>query len=353
MMKLEERKAAFVALGKFLSQFSRKGIQQKTKGAQETVFFEAFKMQINRSKEHNAWFTKDNVLFAIENWSKALTEENLDQWLKPYHFDNHFSKTVAVIMAGNIPLVGFHDFLSVLISGHRILVKLSSNDKYFLPLITKYLEYYNPKFKEIVTFGEKELDGFKAVIATGSNNTARYFDYYFKQYPHIIRHSRNAVAVLSGKESDLALERMTDDIFHYFGLGCRSISKVFIPKDYDLDNIFKAVFKHKGLLQYDRYKNNYDYNKAIYLMSLFDIRENGFLLLKEDAGYASPIATLFYEYYDNTTSLEAKLTADADKIQCISSELDIPGSIGLGKAQTPKLWDYADGIDTLDFLLKI
>lgn len=349
-----KRIKAFVQLGTFLSQFTTAGIEKKENIPHNDLFFEAFEMQIKRAKEYNGWFTEENVLFSLESWSLSLTTKNIEQWCSSYSFpDKVTEKRIAVIMAGNIPLVGFHDFLCVLLSGHAIMAKLSSNDKYFLPLIAKYLEYLAPEFKGKISFTEEKLENFDAVIATGSNNTARYFDYYFGKHPHIIRKNRNTVAVLSGKETSQELEAMVDDVFRYFGLGCRSISKIFIPKGYDLNLIFKAAYKHKDIIGYEKYANNYDYNKAVYLMSLFEILENGFLMLKEDQRYSSPISSLFYEYYENTDALKDKLTQDSEQIQCISSKLDIPNAIPLGKTQTPQLWDYADGVDSMDFLLKI
>lgn len=352
-MLLKQRVEAFIKLGQFLSQFSREGIVLKDNIDFNDLFFESFKMQIKRAKESNGWFNEDNVLFSLESWSKALTEKNINTWLTPYTINNTSPKVVALIMAGNIPLVGFHDFLCVLMSGHNVLVKLSSNDKYFIPLIAKYLEYIEPSFKGRIEFTEKKLENFEAVIATGSDNTARYFDYYFGKYPHIIRKNRNTAAVLSGNESEETLEKMTDDVFRYFGLGCRSISKIFLPKGYDLDQIFKAAFIHKDIVNYDRYSNNYEYNKAVYLMSLFDIRENGFLMLKEDKSYSSPISSLFYEYYEDIDTLNKKLKQDKDKIQCITSDIQELNSIPLGETQNPQLWDYADNVDTLKFLLTI
>jgi hypothetical protein len=352
-MTIQERKSAFEKLGTFLSQFTTNGINKKDNILHNDLFFDVFNMQIKRAQEYNGWFTLENVLFSLESWSKALTKQNLDNWTNNYSFEEKEAKTIAIVMAGNIPLVGFHDFLSVLISGNNVLAKLSSNDKHFIPLAAKYLEYVEPEFKGKIVFTEKKLEGFDAVIATGSDNTARYFDYYFGKHPHIIRKNRNTVAVLSGNESHETLEKMSDDIFRYFGLGCRSISKVFLPKGYDLDNIFKAAFKHKDLVNYPRYANNYDYNKAVYLMSLFDLRENGFLMLKEDESYSSPISSLFYETYENLEDLKKKLTNDKDKIQCITSELNIDQAIPLGKTQEPQLWDYADNVDTVDFLLKL
>lgn len=358
-MSLDKRKQAFITLGHFLSQFTTANIIKKEDIPFNDLFFDVFTTQIKRSEEYNSWFTKDNVLFSLENWSKALTKDNLTTWLTTYA--NHAKlttesleqKTIAIIMAGNIPLVGFHDFLCVAITGNKILAKLSSNDKYFIPLIAKYLEHIEPSFKNTFTFTEEKLTDFDAVIATGSNNTARYFDYYFGKHPHIIRKSRNAVAVLDGNETHEQLKALSDDIFRYYGLGCRSISKVFVPKNYDFDILFKAVYKHKDIINYTKYANNYDYNKAVYLMSLFDIKENGFLMIKEDASYASPIATLFYEYYDDIATLKDRLNNDTDKIQCISSELPIENAIKLGHTQSPKLWNYADNVDTVKFLLTI
>ena len=352
-MLLKERIEAFAALGTFLSQFTSAGIQKKENIINNDLFFEAFEMQVKRSKEFNSWFTIDNVLFSLESWSKDLTTENLQKWTSAYDFKEMESKKVAVIMAGNIPLVGFHDFLSVLITGHSVMAKLSSNDKYFIPLAAKYLEYYNAEFKGKIEFIEGKLENYDAVIATGSDNTARYFDYYFGKHPHIIRQNRNTVAVLTGDESHETLEKMSDDIFRYFGLGCRSISKIFLPEGFDLDRIFKAVYKHKEIINYEKYANNYDYNKAVYLMSLFDLRENGFLMLKEDKSYASPISSLFYEYYNDFDPLKQQLFNDSEKIQCITSDTEITGSVPLGETQKPQLWDYADGVDTVDFLLKI
>ncbi|MGB2128730.1 MAG: acyl-CoA reductase [Flavicella sp.] len=352
-MKIEQRKKAFNALGRFLEQFSTDKTLKIDGIPHNDLFFDAFKMQIKRAKEYNGWFTEDNVLFSLESWGKALTEENLTTWLASYKFDKNTQKTVAIIMAGNIPLVGFHDFLSVLISGHRVIAKLSSNDKYFIPLIAKYLQYVEPEFKDLISFTEDKLDGFDAVIATGSDNTARYFEYYFGKHPHIIRKNRNTIAVLSGNESEEELESMSDDIFRYFGLGCRSVSKIILPKNFDLDRIFKAVYKHKDIVNYDRYTNNYDYNKAVYLMSLFDIRENGFLMLKEDTSFSSPISSLFYEYYEDIDSLKALLSQNEDKIQCITSNIKELDAVPLGNTQKPQLWDYADNVDTINFLLNI
>jgi hypothetical protein len=262
-------------------------------------------------------------------------------------------KKVAIIMAGNIPLVGFHDFLSVLISGHQVIVKQSSNDKHLLPFLTKYLEHIEPEFKGNIEFTEEKLHDFDAVIATGSDNTARYFEYYFKDKPSIIRKNRNSVAVLTGSETETDLKHLSEDIFRYYGLGCRNVSKLFVPKDYNFDAFFKGVYDWHPIINEAKYANNYDYNKAVYLMSEFDMLENGFLMIKEDASYASPIATVFYEYYNDLEALKLKLKTEQKNIQCVVSKGVLNDEIGFGQTQKPELWDYADAIDTIAFLLKI
>ena len=353
-MNLSQRIEAFAKLGEFFKQFSTSKMEKNENADFNPILFDAFKMQIKRASEFNGWFTQENVLKAFESWSEALTIENLEKWTSTYEIDeNKVPKNIAIIMAGNIPLVGFHDFLTVLISGNNALVKLSSNDKHFLPLIAKFLEYYHPYFKNKIAFTEKKLTDFDAVIATGSNNTKRYFEFYFGKYPSIIRSSKNSAAIITGKETKQELEALGDDIFQYFGLGCRSVSKIFVPVNYNFDLLFNALFKFNDIINVKKYENNYDYNKAIYLMSLFKIQDNGFVMLKEDPSYASPIATLFYEFYDSYQNLLIKLEAEKEAIQCIVCNENDLGFVKFGQTQQPKLWDYADGVDTFQFLLNI
>ena len=350
-MLLENRINAFVEFGKFLSQFSNEKVEKKENILFNDLFYDAFNLQIKRAKEFNGWFTEDNILFSFESWSKQLNYNKLNNWTSTYTF-NTSEKNIAIIMAGNIPLVGFHDFLSVLISGHSVIVKQATNDKHFLPLIAKYLEHVETGFKDKISFTEEKLGNFDAAIATGSNNTARYFEYYFGKYPNIIRKNRNSVAVITGNETEEELKGLGEDIFRYFGLGCRSVSKIFVPKDYDFDHIFRAIFDYQDVINYKKYENNYDYNKAVYLMSEFKLLENGFLMLKEDESYSSPIASLFYEYYDDLNELQRKLNNDKDKIQCVVCN-SLEGSIQFGQTQQPSLTDYADGVDTLEFLSQL
>ena len=352
-MTVEKRIEAFVKLGEFLSQFQPEGIKRNDAVAMNEMFFDPFNLQVNRASQFNGWFTKENVLIAFSKWANILTYNNLNKWVSSYDLSNIQKKKVGVIMAGNIPLVGFHDFLVVLIAGHELIAKQSSSDSYFLPLIAKYLEYVAPEFKGHISFTEERLTDFDAVIATGSNNTARYFDYYFGKYPSIIRRNRNSVAILTGDESQEDLNHLGEDIFRYFGLGCRSVSKIFVPKGYDFDQLFPPVYQYKDVLNYDKYINNYDYNKAVYLMSQFQLLENGFLMLKEDKSYASPIATLFFEYYDDQLALEHKLTDDKESIQCLVGKSDRLNMVPFGETQNPQLWDYAEDVDTLYFLEKL
>ncbi|HLV14435.1 MAG TPA: acyl-CoA reductase [Xanthomarina sp.] len=352
-MNLEERIQAFVKLGDFLSQFSTNGIVKKEHIPHNDLFFDGFKHQIKLANEYNGWFTEENILFALNNWSEALTESNITEFTKNYKFNVSEAKKVAIIMAGNIPLVGFHDFFCVLLSGHDVVVKQSSNDKHLLPFLAKYLEYVAPSFKGSITFTEGQLKEFDAVIATGSDNTARYFEYYFKDKPSIIRKNRNSVAILTGNETDEQLTQLSHDIFRYYGLGCRNVSKLFIPRGYNFDSFFKAMYLWHPIINEHKYANNYDYNKAVYLMSEFDMLENGFLMIKEDASYASPIATLFYEYYESLEDLRSTLDKNSDNIQCVVSNNLFNTDIAFGDTQNPRLWDFADGVDTLKFLLKI
>jgi hypothetical protein len=352
-MTLTETKKAFTELGKFLKQFSQDNSTKNSAVQYNDIFFDDFTALIKLSQSHNRWFTPEQVYFAIQSWAQALTPENLDKWLDKYTISYTEPKTVALVLAGNIPLVGFHDFLSVLLTGHKALVKLSSNDQKLLPFLAKYLITIEPNLKNRIEFTEGKLENFDAVIATGSNNTSRYFEYYFKNKPSIIRKNRNSVAVLTGNESKEELTALGEDIFRYFGLGCRNVSKLFVPQGYDFTAFFEAVFAYGDVIHYEKYANNYDYNKAVYLMSNFKILDNGFLTLKEDAGYSSPISSVFYEYYTSPEELKAKLEAEQDRLQCVAGNINGIDTIAFGQTQKPQLWDYADNVDTISFLTKI
>jgi hypothetical protein len=349
-MTLDTKKSAFVKLGQFLSQFKEGNCIKDETVFDNDLFFEKFIDLIQLSQSHNGWYTPEQVYFAIASWAEALTEENLTKWLSEYDLSEVKSKNVALILAGNIPLVGFHDFLSVILSGHNTLVKTSSNDQKLLPFLANYLVALDSDFKNKINFIEGKLENFDAVIATGSNNTARYFEYYFKDKPSIIRKNRNSVAVLNGEETKEQLTALGEDIFRYFGLGCRNVSKLFVPKGYSFVPFFEAIFEYQDVIHYEKYANNYDYNKAVFLMSNFKLLANGFLTIKEDSSYSSPITSVFYEYYENVEDLQKRLEEENLQIQCIVSNNLVKNSIEFGTTQKPNLWDYADNVDTVSFL---
>lgn len=352
-MTLAHKKSIFIELGKFLLQFSEVENTKCQTVLHNDLYFDKFIDLIQLSPSHNGWYTNENVYFAIQSWAEALTEENLNQWLNRYNLDNVTSKTVGLVLAGNIPLVGFHDFISVLLSGHKVVVKTSSNDQHLLPFLAKYLISVDPELENYITFVEGKLENFDAVIATGSNNTARYFEYYFKDKPSIIRKSRNSVAVLDGNESEEQMIALGEDVFRYFGLGCRNVSKLFVPRNYNFDSFFGGMYLYYRVMKFEKYINNYDYNKAVFLMSNFNLLDNEFLIIKEDSSYASPISAVFYEYYDNLEDIKNKLQQDHEQIQCVVSNGLIENSVSFGQTQKPKLWDYADNIDTIKFLTNL
>ncbi len=341
-MQLKDRINALIELGKFLIEIK---VEDEVEVEVEAI--------LRKAEAENGWFTQNNIKFSLKSWGEVLSEENLQQWISKYNLKETEAKTVAIIMAGNVPLVGFHDFLSVLITGNTVLAKLSSNDKTLLPFLAKKLISIEPEFKNYIEFTEGRLKDFDAVIATGSNNTARYFDYYFGKHPNIIRKNRNSVAVLTGEETIEDLENLANDVFKYFGLGCRNVSKIYIPEDYNFEPFFKGMFSWKEIIHNHKYINNYDYNKAVYLMDSFPLLDNEFMLLKEDTGFFSPISVLFYEKYTSKYAVKKKLEAEAENIQCLVTKVGLPNEIPFGKAQNPDLWDYADGVDTVDFLLKL
>ena len=352
-MQLINRIRAFAKLGEFMSQFSENSYLKKENIPFNDLYFNKMVALIKQSKSHNGWFNEHNIQSAFKSWSACLTDKKLLKWTSEYALEGSPNKKIAIILAGNIPLVGFHDFIAVLITGNNVIAKLSSNDKLILPFLANYLIDVEPQFENKINFTSEQLENFDAVIATGSNNTARYFNYYFGKYPNIIRKNRNSVAILSGKETEHELIALADDIFRYYGLGCRNVSKIYIPKDYNFEAFFKAIFCWKKVINDHKYINNYDYNKAVYLMSNFNLLDNEFLILKEDSNFSSPISVLFYEYYENLSAIKKMLDREKENIQCVVSNFDLNGQVNFGESQSPNLWDYADDIDTLDFLLNL
>lgn len=341
-MEIQQRISAFAELGAGINEF----LLRKDDSGNAS-----FRKAVKQSCHDNAWFTEEYVCMALAAIAENLESGKLSDWIDKYEISPD-NRRVGVVMAGNIPLVGFHDFLCVLITGNCFIGKLSSEDRALLPALTKELINIEPNFKEYIFF-EETLHDFDAAIATGSDNSARYFEYHFGKYPHIIRKNRNSVAVLNGNEAEEELLALGSDIFSYFGMGCRSISKIFVPEGYGFDLLFKALSAYKRTIEHSKYANNYNYNKTVYVMNDAVLLDNGFILLKEDKGLASPLATLFYEYYSGDKELEKRLDEEGNKIQCIVSKHNLSEKlqdVPFGKAQRPRLADYADGIDTIAFL---
>jgi len=355
-MDLKNRIEAFIKLGKFLKELSVDNKNKQIDYVNEK-YFESINKIIKDSKNHNSWFIEKNIRFALSSLAESLEKDNILKWIEPYRKQiekRNNCVNVNVVMAGNIPVVGFHDFLCVLISGNKFIGKLSSGDMELLPAISEVLAEIEPHFKNKIYFTKEKLQNINAVIATGSNNTSRYFEYYFGKYPNIIRKNRNGVAVLTGNETCDELEKLGIDIFMFFGLGCRNVSKLFVPEDYSFDKFFEAMEKFRWVNNYSKYINNYDYYKSIYLINKVKHFDNGFIILKEEDSFSSPISVIFYEKYKNEKQLSERLNFNKENIQCIVSKSDnISGVIPFGSSQSPQLWDYADGIDTMDFLIKL
>lgn len=339
-MNLAERLAALVALGKYIQQDSPER-----------------ERAIRQSYQHNGWFTPANSLLALENIAQAfLQKEALENWVGHYPVlqEEKTGKTVGLVLAGNIPAVGFHDVLCCFVAGHKALIKYSDKDKFLIPYLLEGLKKQDERtaaYFEVVPV----LKNFDGVIATGSNNSALYFKQYFEKYPHIIRQNRNAVAVLTGEEQEEDFLDLGKDIFTYFGLGCRSVSKLYVPQGYDFVPLLKALDQYKDIHQHNKYRNNYDYNRSIYYINNVPHLLNDCLMLLEDQSLLSRISSLHYEEYEDKDSLEQELKARAAEIQCVVSQEAVGelAIVPLGESQLPRLNDYADGVDTMSFLTSL
>ncbi len=356
-MNLEKRIAAFGELGKGLINIAHGKNEIEFEGKDLSLQAAELYKLISTSKNYNGWFTENFVQYMIEAIGNSLQKNKLEQWIQPYQDKLqkvNFPKTIGVVMAGNVPAVGFHDMLCVLISGNRLLAKLSSDDNRLIPAIVNLLNAIEPGLEGMCSFTENRLSEFEAVIATGSNNTARYFEYYFGKFNHIIRKNRNGVAVLSGSESEKDLNGLCSDIFTYYGLGCRNVSKLLLPAGYDFTRLLEAISKHENITNNHKYFNNYEYNKAIFLVNGTPHFDSGKLLLVEDERIASPVSVLNYQFYNDDSELPDYAKVNAAEIQCVISNSQILKSkVQFGKSQQPELWDYADGVDTLSFLLSL
>jgi len=303
---------------------------------------------LKRSEIENPWFTIDNQKFALQQWTDLLTEENINNWLGNYSISK-ISKRVGLILAGNIPLVGFHDVMSVVLSNHIPVIKLSSKDKYMIPfLLKKWNEFSNENVA--FEFVEK-LENFDAVIATGSNNTARYLEYYFKNHLNIIRKNRTSVAVLKGDETHEELQLLAKDIFQYFGLGCRNVTRIFIPQDFVIDRLFESFIGFQDIINHNKYANNYDYNRAVYLLNQDKFWDNNFVMLKEDDKLFSPLSVINFSRYESLDDVKTFIAENEENIQCVVAKKELElNAIPFGEAQNPGLDTYADNVDTMKFL---
>lgn len=350
-MTLQERIRLFVQLGEILRLVSRKKNLSDNQVINELV--QLFEEAIAGSIDQNGWFTDEFVRTAMKSWADALTEDNLQQWLENYDISDVLSnKTVAVIMAGNIPMVGFHDLLCILLCGFRVKIKLSHSDELLMKAVVSILIRLNPDLQDRIIFSDNKLDNFDAVIATGSNNSVRYFDHYFAKYPNIIRGNRTSIAVLTGSETEEQLNGLSDDICLYFGLGCRNVTHVFLPEGYDPSHLLKINEKYAEKLMYcKKYANNYMYNKAILHLNLEVHYDGGFMLLRESEQLHSAVSVLHYSFYKNMDEMRSLMSMNRGEIQAvISISGELQKSVQPGNAQFPRLWDYADDVDTMHFL---
>jgi hypothetical protein len=347
-MDLKTRIDSFIRLGDLLSKYP---------GDIDDDILEPLREAARQSTIYNPWFTSENIRLAINGLGEMLQTEKIEKWLQPYPEINlvpAIQKTVSVVMAGNIPLAGFHDFLCVLITGNKILARLSSDDSRLLPAIAQLLTKFDASWSDQIAFTTERIEKFDAVIATGNNNTSRYFEYYFSKVPNIIRHNRNSLAITNGNESKQELEKLASDVMQYFGMGCRSVSKVYIPFNYDLKPLINALDRFSEMANHHKYRNNYDYQQSVFMLNRIPVVDTGYLLMTESAGLSSPISVLYYSYYDKIEDVIREIRNSASDIQCVVSNVDLAiETVKPGEAQSPQLWDYADNIDTLKFIIRI
>lgn len=347
-----QRVAAFVQLGRVFHLFATRAPWPGHACGLDQAEYAEFDGLIKRARQRNGWFTEENVRHALGGLSVMLQEETLKAWLSGYpelEQPRDVVRKVGLVLAGNIPMVGFHDVLCVLLSGHNARIKCSSDDAELIPATINMLEHFAPGIASQAQVTVGKLTEVEAVIATGSTNTSRYFEHYFSHLPRLVRKGRVSVAVLDGTETDAELKDLGEDLFRYFGLGCRNVSKLYVPRDYDLDRVFGAIFPWQDIVNHNKYANNYDYNRALWMLDRVPILENGFVVFKEERSLASPVAAVYYERYDDISAVERSLEAQAAQIQCVVGH----GHVPFGAAQCPGPGEYADGVDTLRFLLDL
>ena len=305
---------------------------------------------IDEAENHNPWFTKKNIHNVLRYWANKLNDKSLTEWTNKYNF-HKTDTSVAIIMAGNFPLAGFHDFICVLLSGNKIIVKPSSDDKILICFFIDFLKDTFSELQDYIFISEEKLSDFEMVIATGSNNTFNYFEYYFRDKKSILRKNRNSIAILDGKETKVQLTSLARDIFQYFGLGCRNVSKIFIPFGYDLMKLKNYFKEFEDIIYHNKYSNNYNYHKTIKIMNNEKFIDNGYFMLIESDEFSPPISVVNYQYYRDIKEVQEIIEENQDRLQCVVSHCDIKNIVEFGETQNPKLYDYADNIDTFDFLL--
>jgi hypothetical protein len=343
------KKASLVQFGKFLRSFLDSDSWPGFQSGVDQREFDNFKSSTEKAESNNAWFSRKMIRLSMESWAKNLIEDNIDKWMSKYDVPSSINKNVLIICAGNLPLVGFHDIVCCILLNINTQVKLSKNDNVLIPAILNVLYLFDSELQDRIKICNEKPDNYNYVIATGSNNSNRYFEYYFGKFPHIFRRNRTSIAVVHSEISDDQLKSLSHDMLQYYGLGCRSVTKLYLPEKFSLDRIYNSVFNYKDLINHNKYMNNYDYNRSIFLLGKKLFFDNGFLILKEDKSLFSPISVVNFEYYSSMETLEKELNVLSNEIQCMVGE----GGIPFGTAQKPELWDYADGVDTIDFLTKI
>lgn len=341
-MTLKQRIDSFIALGSFIDRHYK-----NTWKEEETQLHQGLNKLVETAFVYNGWFIPEFTNDAIFNIGLFLKEKELVKFCSSVK--DTTPKTVAVICAGNIPLVCFHDILCVLLSGHKVLIKTSTDDSVLLPFFLKLLCHYTPEFETQILFASGKLGNFDAIIATGSDNTASHLHYYFGKYPHIIRKSRSSVAILDGSESSADLKNLGDDIFKYFGMGCRNVSQLLVPEGYSFDKFFESIVDFGFVVNNKKYGNNYDYHRAIFLLESLPFLDNNFLMIRENAELHSPVGVLHYRYYKQTSEVKDYVHEHEDKIQCVVGKDYIP----FGYSQKPVISDFADNVNTMDFLVNL
>jgi len=308
-------------------------------------------MAKRKAANENLWFDEKSINHALQTWQDTLREKSIHTWIEKENLTSFAEspKKIGIVMAGNIPLVGLHDLLSVLLSGHQAYIKLSSDDTALMTYVIDELSHYDPWLAERLLVVQR-LNEIDALIATGSNNTSRYFEYYFRNIPHIIRKNRNSIAILTGEESESELFELGHDVFTYYGLGCRNVTQILFPKHLTPSYFYDAIPDHYEVLNHNKYANNYTYHRALFLLNQQEHLDNNFLLLKEDWKIYSPVGCINYAYYATEAELVEHISTNAEAIQTVVSKgkFNFP-TTAIGQAQKPTLSDYADGVNTIEF----